>query len=98
MNKEKLNDSTIEYKNNENNVSSGASKVTHNPKRLSFEHAGSSQQAPKKAKKSLEAGWDSSTASDISYLIETPVSFSNCFVDRADHGSVNVTTFLRILE
>lgn len=73
MNKEKLNDSTVEYK-NENSISSGASKVTHNPKRLSFENAGSSQQAPKKAKKSLEAGWDSSTASDISYLIETPVS------------------------
>ncbi len=78
MNKEKLNDSTavvVEYK-NEINISSGASKVvTHNPKRLSFENAGSSsQQAPRKAKKSLEAGWDSSTASDISYLIETPVS------------------------
>ncbi|XP_037034045.1 myb protein isoform X4 [Bradysia coprophila] len=69
MNKEKLNDSTVEYK---NDGPSGASKVTHNPKRLSFENAGSSQQAPKKAKKSLEAGWDSSTASDISYLIETP--------------------------
>lgn len=73
MNKEKLNDSTVEFK-NEHSISSGASKVTHNPKRLSFENAGSSQQAPKKAKKSLEAGWDSSTASDISYLIETPVS------------------------
>lgn len=71
MNKEKLNDSTVEYK---NEVPGGASKVTHNPKRLSFENAGTSQQAPKKAKKSLEAGWDSSTASDISYLIETPVS------------------------
>ncbi|KAG4068889.1 hypothetical protein HA402_005037 [Bradysia odoriphaga] len=69
MNKEKLNDSTAEYK---NDGPSGASKVTHNPKRLSFENAGSSQQVPKKAKKSLEAGWDSSTASDISYLIETP--------------------------
>lgn len=78
MNKEKLNDSTtVEYK---NDASSGASKVTHNPKRLSFENAGSSQQAPKKAKKSLEAGWDSSTASDISYLIETPVSaLSSCY-------------------
>lgn len=77
MNKEKLNDSNVEYK-KENNISSGVSKVvqvTHNPKRLSFENAGSSQQATKKAKKSLEAGWDSSTASDISYLIETPVSF-----------------------
>lgn len=74
MNKEKLNDSTVEYK-KEINVPSGASKVTHNPKRLSFENAGNSQQAPKKAKKSLEAGWDSSTASDISYLIETPVIF-----------------------
>lgn len=73
MNKEKLSDSAVEYK-TEKNVSSGAAKVTHNPKRLSFENAGSSQ-APKKAKKSLEAGWDSSTASDISYLIETPVSF-----------------------
>lgn len=69
MNKEKLNDSTVEFKNE-----GAAPKVTHNPKRLSFENAGSSQQAPKKAKKSLEAGWDSSTASDISYLIETPVS------------------------
>lgn len=73
MNKEKLNDSTVDYK-PENNVSSGIAKVMHNPKRLSFENAGSSQ-IPKKAKKSLEVGWDSSTASDISYLIETPVSF-----------------------
>lgn len=72
MNKEKLNDSNGV---NENNVPNAASKVTHNPKRLSFENAGTSQQAPKKAKKSLEAGWDSSTASDISYLVETPVSF-----------------------
>ncbi|KAJ6646764.1 Myb protein, partial [Pseudolycoriella hygida] len=71
MNKEKLNDSTAEFK-IENNVSSGTSKVQHNPKRLSFENAGSSNQSTKKAKKSLEAGWDSSTASDISYLIETP--------------------------
>lgn len=71
MNKEKLSDSTVEYK-VEKNVSTGTAKVTHNPKRLSFENAGSSQ-VQKKAKKSLEAGWDSSTASDISYLIETPV-------------------------
>lgn len=79
MNKEKLSDSTVEYK-TENNVSSGTAKVaTHNPKRLSFENAGSSQ-VPKKAKKSLEAGWDSSTASDISYLIETPVSFMRNFL------------------
>lgn len=59
----------------------GASTSTNvtNPKRLSFdEGADASQQSMKKAKKSLDATWNSSaTTDDFPYVVETPVSSLN---------------------
>lgn len=79
MKQEQYEDSTVDstYETDNSNVQpqdstlQSTSNTNHNPKRLSFE-ATAIAQVPKKAKKSLESSWDTTT--DLPYIIETPVS------------------------
>lgn len=72
-------DSSVLTQNVQNESESSASNTT-NPKRLSFdEGADTSQQSNKKAKKSLDATWNSSSADDFPYVVETPVSAAAAF-------------------
>lgn len=81
MKQEQYEDSTVDstYETDNSNVQpqelqQSTSNSTHNPKRLSFE-ATAIAQVPKKAKKSLESSWDTTT--DPPYIIETPVSLKS---------------------
>lgn len=79
MNKERQQDSTVDSvfdtdtsvltqnPQNENSESTSGS----NPKRLTYEDSENSQQ--KKAKKSLDATWNTEDSKDFPYIVETPV-------------------------
>lgn len=71
-------DSSVLTQNVQNDNNDASVSNTTNAKRLSFDEAAeTSQQSNKKAKKSLDATWNSSSADDFPYVVETPVSISN---------------------